>query len=51
MSLTVPTAVLDAAERGPIDDAVFLDVIRTSALRLGRRRRGSRGPGAVAPVR
>jgi len=30
MSLTVPTAVLDAAERGPIDDAVFLDVIRTS---------------------
>ena len=30
MSLAVPTAVLDAAERGPIDDAVFLDVIRTS---------------------
>ena len=30
MSLDVPTAVLDAAERGPVDDAVFLDVIRTS---------------------
>jgi hypothetical protein len=30
MSLDVPAAVLDAAERGEIDDAVFLDVVRTS---------------------
>ena len=30
MSLDVPPAVLDAAERGPVDDATFLDVVRTS---------------------
>jgi len=30
MSLDVPPAVLDAAERGRVDDATFLDVVRTS---------------------
>ena len=30
MSLDVPTAVLDAAGRGEIDDAAFLDVVRAS---------------------
>ena len=30
MSLTVPTALLEAAERGPVDDAAFVDCVRDS---------------------
>ncbi|MEU6203726.1 SCO5389 family protein [Micromonospora musae] len=30
MSLTVPPALLDAAERGPVDDADFVACVRTS---------------------
>jgi len=30
MSLDVPTALLERAERGEVDDAAFVDVVRTS---------------------
>jgi hypothetical protein len=30
MSLTVPTTLLEAAERGPVDDEDFVDCVRTS---------------------
>jgi hypothetical protein len=30
MSLDVPTALLERAERGEVDDAAFIDVVRTS---------------------
>ena len=30
MSLDVPTALLDQAERGEVDEAAFVDCVRTS---------------------